>query len=168
MMKNNIFVAVVIIMVCLLSALFFSEQQRMKTEIMNLNQIVKGLLSKDELVLKKLKIINKFGDTVVELSENQNFSGYISIFNKSNANTVHLSGGNEDENPGILMLKNKDEISFALMVHEKKNLLNIYNENGLDVVSVGTDGQGNGGYSLKNVHDKAIKTEGWLWRAYNY
>lgn len=59
-------------------------------------------------------------------------------------------------------------MSFALMVQDKQNLLNIYNENGLDTVSIGTDEHGHGGYSIKNAHEKVIKTEGWGWRAYNY
>ncbi len=181
-MKKHVFSIIIFGVVILLSAAFFLIQRNIKREISahqsnlleltsqlsEVNLQLKQLNDREEVTLKKLKITNKYGDTVIELSENTHFSGSVSLYNKSKINTMHINGGNRDENPGILLLKGADEVSFALMVQDEQNLLNIYNNNGLDAVSLGTDEHGHGGYAIKNAHEKVIKTEGWGWRAYNY
>jgi len=174
-MRRYIFPVSTMVIIVLLSIYFFLTQNKIKKQL-NTNQSqyaeltseLAKLVDREEITLKKLKIINKFGDTIIELSENEHFNGAISLSNKSKINTIYFNGGNKDENPGILILKGKDEVSFALMVQDKQNLLNIYNKNGLDTVSIGTDEHGHGGYSIKNANEKVIKTEGWGWRAYNY
>ncbi len=160
-MKKYAFPIVVLVIIALLSGYFFITQKDVEKEIAN-------LINRDEIVLKKLRITNKFGDTIIELSENKHFSGLISLSNKSNIHTIVVNGGNKDENPGILIKKGVEEISFAMMVQEEQNLMNIYDSKGLDAVSLGTDKHGHGGYSIKNAHERVIKTEGWGWRAYNY
>ena len=181
-MKKHAFSTAILVIIILLSVYFFLEQKNIKNQFINaqsefseltnqlfeVNENLKMLKNREEIELKKLKITNKFGDTVIELSENAYFSGTVSLYNKSKAHTIHINGGNKDENPGILILEGADEVSFALMVRDKENLLNIYNKNGLDVVSLGTDEHGHGGYAVKNANEKVIKKEGWGWRAYNY
>ncbi|MCD6196953.1 MAG: hypothetical protein J7K15_00070 [Deltaproteobacteria bacterium] len=181
-MKKHIFPIAILILVIFLSVIFFLVQRNIKKQLtanqsqffelskqlIEVNGQLTKLMNREEITLKKLKITNKYGDTIIELSENDHFSGSVSLYNKSKISTMHLNGGNKDENPGILLLKGQDEVSFALMVQNKQNLLNIYNINGLDTVSLGTDDQGNGGYSIKNAHERVMKTEGWGWRAYNY
>ena len=167
-MRRYIFPVSTMVIIVLLSIYFFLTQNKIKKQL-NTNQSqyaeltseLAKLVDREEITLKKLKIINKFGDTIIELSENEHFNGAISLSNKSKINTIYFNGGNKDENPGILILKGKDEVSFALMVQDKQNLLNIYNKNGLDTVSIGTDEHGHGGYSIKNANEKVIKTEGW-------
>lgn len=160
-MKKNILSFILLVILICMSTYFLMEQRYLKKQI-------EDLKNKDVLALRELKIVNKFGDTVVELSQNKYFNGRISLYNKSNANTININGGNEDENPAILLLKGEDKICFAMMVQESKNVINLYNNNGVDAVSIGTDDHGNGGYSIKNVHENIIKAEGWGWRAYNY
>lgn len=144
-----------------MTAYLFLDLRQLKIKVADLTNI-------DELTLKRLTIINKFGDAVVKIEPNYDFSGIINLYNKSRDNTICINGGNKDEIPGILVFKAADKISFAMMPNNNGNIFNIYNDNGLDVVSVGSDKNGHGGYSIKNSNDKIIKTEGWGWRAYKY
>ncbi|HDY87972.1 MAG TPA: hypothetical protein ENH82_07665 [bacterium] len=160
-MKKYASPIVTLVIISSLSVYFYLAQKE-------INEQIKNLINRDEIVLKKLIIANKFGDRIIELSENENFSGSMFLYNKSKNKTIVVNAGNKDENPGIIISKGENGVSFALMGMDKQNLFVIYNENGLDVVRIGTDKEGHGGYSIKNVHERVIKTEGWGWRAYNY
>lgn len=174
-MKGYIFSIVIFIIISLLGTYFYLEQQKINYQIKNLSnsnkvmrEKIEELTNKDLITLKKLIITNTLGDKVIELSSNKSHGGNISVFNKYHTRTIRINGGNIDGNAGILLFNNNDKIAFAMMGDEEQNLFNIYNKNKLDTVSIGTDKHGHGGYTIKNVNEKVIKTEGWGWRAYDY
>ncbi|MBD3338740.1 MAG: hypothetical protein GF353_06515 [Candidatus Lokiarchaeota archaeon] len=165
---KSIFMGFIILILVILNIYLLNNQIKLENKITFIAGQIDHIKNIDELTLKKLTIINKFGNTAINLDSNDNHGGIISLYNKSKFQTVIINGGNKNEHPGLLTFKKDEVISFALMVQEKRNLLNIYNDDGLDVFSIGTDDQGNGGYKIQNAHKKVIKTEGWDWRAYNY
>ena len=63
-MKKNILSFILLVILICMSTYFLMEQRYLKKQI-------EDLKNKDVLALRELKIVNKFGDTVVELSQNR-------------------------------------------------------------------------------------------------